>query len=80
MAVAGNPNPADSLTALQLGNLVEIVFGPIYCGGVITALAARMAGEKTSYVEAMREACTTGAACSGPESSPACWSAWACSR
>ena len=54
MVVAGNPNQADSLTALQLGNLVEIVFGPIYSAGVITALAARMAGEKTSYVEAMR--------------------------
>ena len=54
MAVAGKPNQADSLTALQLGNLVEIVFGPIYSAGIITALAARMAGEKTSYVEAMR--------------------------
>ena len=54
MAVAGNPNQADSLTAFQLGNLVEIVFGPIYSAGVITALAAWMAGEKTSYVEAMR--------------------------
>src|SRR5208337_31078 len=54
MAVAGKPNQADSLTALQLGNLVEIVFGPIYSAGIITALAARMEGEKTSYVEAMR--------------------------
>jgi len=54
MAVAGKPNQADSLTALQLGNLVEIVFGPIYSAGIITALAAQMAGEKTSYVEAMR--------------------------
>src|SRR5208337_2070154 len=43
MAVAGKPNQADSLTALQLGNLVEIVFGPIYSAGIITALAARMA-------------------------------------
>jgi len=54
MAVAGNPNQADSLTALRLGNLVELVFGPIYAAGIITALAARMSGEKTSYVEAMR--------------------------
>ena len=72
MAVAGNPNQADTLVVLQLGQLIELVFGPIYAAGIITALAARMSGEKTSYLEAMREACTTGAACSGPGSSPAC--------
>ena len=66
MAVAGNPNHADSLTALQLGNLVEIVFGPIYSAGVITALVARMAGEKTSYVEAMGEAAPPGPPVRGP--------------
>ena len=76
MAVAGNPNQADTLVVLQLGHLVELVFGPIYAAGIITALAARMAGEKTSYLEAMREACTTGAACSGPGSSPACSWSW----
>jgi hypothetical protein len=54
MAVAGNPNQANTLTALRLGNLVELVFGPIYSAGIITALAARMSGEKTSYIEAMR--------------------------
>jgi hypothetical protein len=54
MAVASNPNQADTLVVLQLGQLVEFVFGPIYAAGIITALAARMAGEKTSYLEAMR--------------------------
>ncbi len=54
LAVAGNPNQADTLTVLQLGQLVEFVFGPIYAAGIITALAARMSGEKTSYLEAMR--------------------------
>jgi hypothetical protein len=54
MAVAGNPNRADTLVVLELGWLVEYVFGPIYAAGIITALAARMSGEKTSYVEAMR--------------------------
>ncbi|MGC1717737.1 MAG: hypothetical protein WA746_02000 [Isosphaeraceae bacterium] len=54
MAVAGNPNQADTLVVLQLGQLIELVFGPIYAAGIITALAARMSGEKTSYLEAMR--------------------------
>ncbi len=54
MAVAGNPNQADPLVLLQLGQLVEFVFGPIYAAGIITALGARMAGEKTSYLEAIR--------------------------
>ena len=55
MAVVGNPNQADSADgACNWANLVEIVFGPIYAAGIITALAARMAGEKTSYLEAMR--------------------------
>ena len=53
MAVAGNPNQADTLVVLQLGQLIELVFGPIYAAGIITALAARMSGEKTSYLEAM---------------------------
>lgn len=54
LALADNPNRADSLTILQLSQLVEFVFGPIYAAGIITALAARMAGRKTSYLEAMR--------------------------
>jgi hypothetical protein len=54
MAVTANPNQADTLTILQLGQLVEFVFGPIYAAGIITALAARMSGQKTSYLEAMR--------------------------
>ncbi len=56
MAVAGNgiPNQADPMKMLQLGQLVEFVFGPIYAAGIITALAARMSGAKTSYLEAMR--------------------------
>lgn len=54
MAVAGNPNQADTLVVLQLGQLIELVFGPIYAAGIITALAARMSGEKMSYLEAMR--------------------------
>ena len=53
MAVAGNPNQADPWTILELGQLVEFVFGPIYAAGIITALAARMSGEDTSYLEAM---------------------------
>ena len=53
MAVAGNPNQADTLVVLQLGQLIELVFGPIYAAGIITALAARMSGEKMSYLEAM---------------------------
>ena len=52
MALASNPNQADSQTMLELGLLVEIVFGPIYGAGIIHALAARMAREKTSYPEA----------------------------
>ena len=70
MAVAGNPNQADTLVVLQLGQLIELVFGPIYAAGIITALAARMSGEKMSYLEAMRQACTSWGACSGPGSSP----------
>jgi hypothetical protein len=54
MIVAGNPNAADSLRMIQLNNLIEAVFGPIYVGGIITALAGRMSGERTTYVEAMR--------------------------
>ncbi len=54
MALASNPNQADSQTMLELGLLVEIVFGPIYGAGIIHALAARMAREKTSYPEALR--------------------------
>ncbi len=54
MSVAGNPNQADTLVVLQLGQLIELVFGPIYAAGIITALAARMSGEKMSYLEAMR--------------------------
>ena len=72
MAVAGNPNQADPWTILGLGQLVLNVFGPIYDAGIITALAARMSGEDTSYLEAMSRACTTGAASSEPDSSPAC--------
>ena len=53
-AQAGNPNPADVLSVVQLSMLVEIVFGPICTGGVITALAAQMSGEKTPYPEAIR--------------------------
>jgi hypothetical protein len=54
MAVAANPNQADDWREVRLGGLVEAVFGPIYAAGIITALAARMSGEKTSYLEAMR--------------------------
>jgi len=54
MAVGGNPNQADPVTVLLLGQLVLIVFGPIYDAGIITALAGRMSGERTSYLEAMR--------------------------
>ncbi len=54
MALADNPKRADNLTILQLSSLVEFVFGPIYAAGIITALAAGMAGRKTSYLEAMR--------------------------
>ena len=53
-ALAGNPNQDNPLVMIQLGQLVEFVFGPIYAAGIITALAARMSGEKTSYLEAMR--------------------------
>ncbi len=54
LAVAGNPNQADTLMVLQLGQLIELVFGPIYAAGIITALAAWMSGGKTSYLEAIR--------------------------
>jgi hypothetical protein len=54
MAVASNPNHDNTLTMLHLGQLVEVVFGPIYAGGIISALAARMAGEKLSYLESLR--------------------------
>lgn len=54
IVVAANPNQADDWREVRLGGLVESVFGPIYAGGIITALAARMSGEKTSYLEAMR--------------------------
>jgi hypothetical protein len=53
-AQVGNANPADVLSVIQLSMLVEIVFGPICTGGVITALAAHMSGEKTPYPEALR--------------------------
>ncbi len=54
LALAGNPNQADPLKMLQLGQLVEMVFGPIYTAAIITTLAARMAGARLSYLEAMR--------------------------
>ena len=54
MVLAANPNQADPLTAMQLAGLVEAVFGPVYAAGIITALAARMSGEKISYLDAMR--------------------------
>lgn len=48
------PNPPAALTAMTLRSLVEIFFSPIYAAGIVTALAARMAGERTSYGDAMR--------------------------
>jgi hypothetical protein len=54
MVVANNPNAANPMELLRLNNLIELVFGPVYAGGIITALAARMEGEKISYVEAMK--------------------------
>ena len=53
-AQAGNPNPVDVLSTVRLSYLVEIVFGPICTGGVITALAAQMSGMKTPYHVAIR--------------------------
>jgi len=53
-AQAGNPNPADVLSTVRLSYLVEIVFGPICTGGIITALAAQMSGEKMQYPVAFR--------------------------
>ena len=49
-----NPNPQNAMAIFQLRNLVEMVFGPIYAGGIITALAARMSGERLSFLEAIR--------------------------
>ena len=37
-----------------LGGLFGSFFTPIYTAGIITALAARMQGEKVSYADAMR--------------------------
>jgi len=34
--------------------LIQFVFGPIYVGGIVSALANRMEGHSTSYVEAIR--------------------------
>ena len=53
-AMAENPNNADTLAALRLNNLVELVFGPIYAGGILTALAGRMTGSRVTYVEALQ--------------------------
>ncbi len=53
-ALADNPNRGNNLTVLELSQLVEFVFGPIYAAGILTALAARMLGQKISYVEAMQ--------------------------
>jgi hypothetical protein len=49
-----NPNAANSMAIYQLRNLVEAVFGPIYVGGILTALAARMSGSRISYFEGLR--------------------------
>jgi hypothetical protein len=54
LAIAENPNKADTLAALRLNNLVELVFGPIYAGGILTALAGRMNGTRVFYLEALR--------------------------
>jgi hypothetical protein len=53
-AQAGNPNPPDVVSLVQMSLLVEIVFGPICTGGIITALAGHMSGEKTPYPVAIR--------------------------
>jgi len=51
---AGNANQPDAMATFRLNNLIELIFSPIYAGGVITALARRMNGQKTSYGEAIR--------------------------
>lgn len=53
---ASNPNrtPENALAIIQLKHLVELVFGPIYVAGIVTALADRMMGARIGYVEAMR--------------------------
>ena len=53
-ALAGNPNPPEPLTVMQLSLLIELVFGPICTAGIITALAGQMYGEKTTYPVAIR--------------------------
>jgi hypothetical protein len=54
LAVAKNANLADSLGSMRMANLIEGVFGPIYTGAIITALAARMSGQSISYGQALR--------------------------
>jgi hypothetical protein len=54
LAMASDPNHVDPWAMLRLAFLVEVVFGPICAGAVITALAAQMSGQSTSYPEAMR--------------------------
>src|SRR5205823_14383566 len=48
---ANNPTAGNPLEMLWLSYLIAILFGPIYAGGIITALAARMSGERMTYVE-----------------------------
>jgi hypothetical protein len=50
---ANNPNPINPFSLLQLNNLIGMFFGPIYAGGILTALANRMSGRRTTYGEAL---------------------------
>jgi hypothetical protein len=41
------------LAMMRLNNLIETVFGPIYTGGMIFALARRKSGEEVTYAKAI---------------------------
>jgi hypothetical protein len=54
LAMTGDPNHVDPWAMLRLVFLVEVVFGPICAGAIITALAEQMSDQTTSYAAAMR--------------------------
>lgn len=54
MIVSRDADPNDLFAALRLKVLVDKFFGPIHAAAVITLLAARMGGRRTSFLDAAR--------------------------
>jgi hypothetical protein len=51
-----SPTPAedDAIRFVQMTNLIELFFGPLYAGAVLIVVAGRLTGTRVSYREAMQ--------------------------